>query len=78
LASVAGWRKASQSTREPIFSRSVWAATQALVIIASYIGWASAFGGVMWSMPAMPAKPAASAPLAAAIRRSKESRICGR
>ena len=46
--------------------------------IASYIGWAPAPGGVMWSIPAMPEKPAASAAWAVATSRSNESRICGR
>ncbi len=77
-ASTAGWRKASQSTSDPTRSRAVWAASHAVVTIASYIGWSSAIGGARWSMPVMPTKPAASAARARATSCSKDSRICGR
>ena len=37
------------------------AASQVVVTIASYIGCSAAIGGARWSMPVIPAKPAASA-----------------
>ena len=60
-ARTAGCRNESHSTRDPTLRCRVWVANHALVIMASNMGELSASGGAMWSMPAMPAKPAASA-----------------
>ena len=77
-ASTAGCRRASHNTRCPTTSRSVCAATQVAVVIASCIGCASAIGGARWSMNAMPVKPAASAARARSTIASMGRRIWGR
>ena len=77
-ARTAGWRNESQSTSDPTRSRSVRPASQALVIMASNIGELSAAGGAMWSMEAMPPKPAASAARARSTNWSMVIRIWGR
>ncbi len=46
-ARTAGCRNESQRTSDPTRSRSVWPASQVLVIIASNMGWLSASGGAM-------------------------------
>src|SRR5258708_1321750 len=74
-ASTAGSRNEAHSTSEPTLSRSVCAASQVLVTIASYIGWSSAMGGARWSMPVIPTKPAASAAWARATSWSNDIRI---
>jgi len=56
----------------------VWAAIQALVTIASNMGWSSAMGGARWSIPEMPTNPAASAARARSTNWSKVIRIWGR
>ena len=35
----------------------MWAASQVVVTIASYMGWSSAIGGARWSMPVIPDEP---------------------
>ena len=77
-ASTAGWRNESHSTSEPTRRCRVWAASQAFVIIASNIGELAASGGARWSMPATPAKPAASAARARSTSWSMVRRIWGR
>ena len=77
-ARTAGCRNESHRTSEPTRRRSVRPASQALVIIASNMGWLSASGGAMWSMLAMPSNPAASAARARATIWSMVRRICGR
>ena len=61
LASTAGWRNASQSTKWPIRSRSVLAATQVATLIASQMFSSGNPGASRWSMNATPVNPLASA-----------------
>src|SRR6476646_6223492 len=77
LASTAGWRNASHSTRWPSLSRSVLAATHVATVMASQIGLVGAIGVSRLASNAMPAKPAASAACARVTRSASPCRLCG-